>query len=437
LIALHRTLLHEHHDFFLASQHPYASPALRRLASTYNMPVRMWQHGIYSFLEILRRRLPESLDYMLTFIYLAYQMMSLLYETVPTFKEIWIEFLGDLARYRMAIEDEDIHHKIWNRVAALWYCQAADLNPCSGRLYHHLAILARKYPLQQIHYFSRSLTSVTRFAAARKSTMTMFTGSVSECSTAVYATFITAHKILFEKGVAATSRECSRTFIKELDDQIGRAAAQWKDQGVFVAFTNIASVFDYGSDSPLRLICKSHSILRAVGSDDISSQLFELSQDDYFLSARYLAFSTLSVALQRVGDTNVLPHIHIMLVFFAALSTIPSASVIATEAPWEKLVSFLNTLSHSIRAKGDLFSDEPSPLPEDYYLRGQIWSQWYFPEGWFRECDKEERSFALELSSTTEERKKRVLRLSHRIASMTSNCWISYGESSCLWSVGS
>lgn len=35
LIALHRTLLHEHHDFFLASQHPSASPALRRLASKY------------------------------------------------------------------------------------------------------------------------------------------------------------------------------------------------------------------------------------------------------------------------------------------------------------------------------------------------------------------------------------------------------------------
>jgi len=40
LIALHRTLLHEHHDFFLASQHPSASPALRRLASKYAMPAR-------------------------------------------------------------------------------------------------------------------------------------------------------------------------------------------------------------------------------------------------------------------------------------------------------------------------------------------------------------------------------------------------------------
>jgi hypothetical protein len=71
LIALHRTLLHEHHDFFLASQHPSASPALRRLAAKYTMPARMWKHGIHSFLELLRRRLPDSLDYMLAFIYLS------------------------------------------------------------------------------------------------------------------------------------------------------------------------------------------------------------------------------------------------------------------------------------------------------------------------------------------------------------------------------
>ena len=43
LIALHRTLLHEHHDFFLAAQHPSANPALRYpLASKYAMPAQMW-----------------------------------------------------------------------------------------------------------------------------------------------------------------------------------------------------------------------------------------------------------------------------------------------------------------------------------------------------------------------------------------------------------
>jgi hypothetical protein len=44
-----QALVRELHDFFLASQHPFASPALRRLAAKYSMPARMWKHGIHSF----------------------------------------------------------------------------------------------------------------------------------------------------------------------------------------------------------------------------------------------------------------------------------------------------------------------------------------------------------------------------------------------------
>lgn len=113
LIALHRTLLYEHHDFLMASQHPSASPSLRHLATKYNMPARMWKHGIHTFLELLRYRKPDSQEYMLSFIYLAYQMMILLYETAPDFRDTWIECLGDLARYRMAIEEEKEAHATW------------------------------------------------------------------------------------------------------------------------------------------------------------------------------------------------------------------------------------------------------------------------------------------------------------------------------------
>lgn len=100
LIALHKQLLHEHHDFFLASQHPSASPALSRLAAKYSMPARMWRHGIHAFLEVLRHRLPESLEHMLAFIYIAYSMMALLYETVSTFEDTWIECLGKFVSAR-------------------------------------------------------------------------------------------------------------------------------------------------------------------------------------------------------------------------------------------------------------------------------------------------------------------------------------------------
>lgn len=100
LIALHRTLLHEHHDFFLSSQHPSASPPLARLAAKYAVPGRMTRHGVHAFLELLRIRLPASKEHMLSFIHIAYSMMTLLYETVPVFQDDWIETLGDLGRYR-------------------------------------------------------------------------------------------------------------------------------------------------------------------------------------------------------------------------------------------------------------------------------------------------------------------------------------------------
>ncbi|KAH8594511.1 hypothetical protein B0O99DRAFT_711878 [Bisporella sp. PMI_857] len=79
MIALHRTLLHGHHYFLLASQHPPASPALHRLASKYAMSDEY--------------RLPTSLDDLhckLNFIELAYTMIILLHEVSPAFEDTWI-----------------------------------------------------------------------------------------------------------------------------------------------------------------------------------------------------------------------------------------------------------------------------------------------------------------------------------------------------------
>lgn len=178
LIALHRTLLHEHHDFFLASQHPSASPALRRLAAKYATPARMWKHGIHSFLESLRRRLPDSIDYMLAFIYLAYQMMALLYETVPAFEDTWIECLSDLGRYRMAIGDEDTRDlEIWAGITRSCYSKAAVQNPIVGRLYHHLAILCRPNALERQFRFTHSLDQIGLIRCASESILTLLDSS--------------------------------------------------------------------------------------------------------------------------------------------------------------------------------------------------------------------------------------------------------------------
>jgi hypothetical protein len=174
LIALHKTLLHEHHDFFLASQHPSASLALRRLAAKYSMPARMWTHGIHSFLEVLRYRLPESLDHMLAFIYKACLMMTLLYETVPAFIDTWIECLGDLGRCRMAIEDDDVEDReVWSGVARRrWYIMASDKSTHVGRLYHHMAILEKPFTIQDSIRYLRALTCIQESENAQISDMT-------------------------------------------------------------------------------------------------------------------------------------------------------------------------------------------------------------------------------------------------------------------------
>lgn len=135
----------------------------------------MWRHGIHAFLEVLRYRLPASSDHMLAFIYITYSVIALLYETVSAFEETWIECLGDLARYRMAIEEHDVQDReIWGGVARFWYSKAADKRPEIGRLYHHLAILAQPNGLQQLSFYSRSLACLVPFASARSSIMTLF-----------------------------------------------------------------------------------------------------------------------------------------------------------------------------------------------------------------------------------------------------------------------
>jgi hypothetical protein len=224
-------------DFFLASQHPSASPALRRLASKYAMPARMWRHGIHSFLELLRHRLPASLEHMLTFIYLAYSMMALLYETVPAFEETWIECLGDLGRYRMAIEDDDIRDReVWTSVSRHWYSKASDRAPTTGRLYHHLAILARPNALQQLFYYSKSLCVPIPFLSARESIMTLFDPILSANNThsrlpAIDAAFVRTHGILFSRKQLERLPSSIEEFISLLDVHISRTTRRWMESG--------------------------------------------------------------------------------------------------------------------------------------------------------------------------------------------------------------
>ncbi|CAD6581792.1 MAG: hypothetical protein ASARMPREDX12_000668 [Alectoria sarmentosa] len=486
LIALHKQLLHEHHDFFLASQHPSASPALSRLAAKYSMPARMWRHGIHAFLEVLRHRLPQSLEHMLAFIYIAYSMMALLYETVSTFEDTWIECLGDLGRYRMAIEDDEPKDReVWSNVARFWYNKAADKSPNVGRLYHHLAILARPYTLEQLSLYTRSLTCVTPFESAKGSIMTLFNpilngkDSVTRRSSSFETIFIRAHGILFTKGPADPSNQFNEATMELeadnlLDNYVTKIATRFKEIGVFAAVANIAALFEYGIAKHgvpkpiLRLAFEAFENAN-IAKDEAARPGFPKSSDsqsnpqlarfetsdfeavmsssssrpsvEFIALAAKIAFSTLSICLRRLEDPNVHPLVHVYLVFLRTLVSVEQAmKCIEAYVPWNEICSFLNSLSTPSRASDPAFrsKDFPEseegldrPLPEDFVMRGQLYSQWIFPEAWFAGAmiDDDERS--LDLPSMAKPRADRIFWHGHIIASAKK--WIYYDEGARLF----
>ncbi|KAI9852186.1 MAG: hypothetical protein M1824_002067 [Vezdaea acicularis] len=449
LIALHRTLLHEHHDFFLASQHPSASPSLRRLAGKYAMPARMWRHGIHSFLELLRHRLPGSLEYMLQFIYLAYSIMALLFETVPSFEATWIECLGDLARYRMAIEDEDPRDRdIWTATAREWYTKAGDQKPSEGRLQHHLAILSRGNPMQQLYFYSRSLTCQIPFSSTRESILTLINPildgtehSIDYRSLPVERTFVKCHGMLFHGSISQVENVI-QSFVSMLDNYIGRVTARFREFGVFIVVSNACALFEYGSSSsPFRIAIQ--STLPPDQKQEVTSQQpakdVEMLDSDSVLpptfpSAAKLLFSSFSVALSRLGDNNVLPFVHVSLVLIKSISMDHSTwEYVRDLVPWAELASHLNFISRSNDldfsiiegkafprpkedAKGEKEGELCRPLPEDFAIWGQLWSAWYFPSDWFSQSrvDYEERN--LERPSNLRPRLVRDLWLGVRIS---------------------
>ncbi|KAK4069273.1 hypothetical protein Trihar35433_5852 [Trichoderma harzianum] len=366
LIALHRTLLHEHHDFFLASQHPSASPALRRLAS----------------------KLPLSLEHMLTFIYIAYSMMALLYETVPAFEDTWIECLGDLGRYRMAIEDDDIRDReTWTAVSRYWYSKASDKLPTTGRLYHHLAILARPNALQQTYYYTKSLCVPIPFLSARESVMTLFDPVLSSGPPrleAIDLAFVRILAIFFsgkEKDLLGFS---ARQFLSLLDGHIARITKSWLEAGYYMGISITCSLLGFGEDSNVL----KHAIMPKRSDDmDIPGETTspEPIPTDTFYQSLSLAVQTLEIQSCKFEprmDSAVFP--------------------------------------------GAENQDHYRPLPEDYAMRGLIYTEEYFPLKWFSGEVVEEDEKYFEQASMVDARKERILWIGRQIASVGK--WLLWDE---------
>ncbi|KAF2150660.1 hypothetical protein K461DRAFT_280656 [Myriangium duriaei CBS 260.36] len=409
LTGLHRTLLYEHHDFLLASQHPSAPPELKVLASERQIPFRMWKYAIHAYLELLRQHLPDSLEFMESFIYLSYQMMALLYETVPLFEDVWTECLGDLARYRMAIENNSSSvRQVWSEVARWWYSRASDRQPLVGRLYHHLGILARPDLPRQLFYYCKSLCCVQPFQNARHSLKAVFETSLSPQITkpndilnVVDVLFVRTHKLIYETTSLDQAMSVSTEFVDRLDKTIPQMDKKWKEYGLFLAITNLAACFGYGAaDNSLRRAIQPTE-RKAPGQGSITASRSEVWQD---VAVKMLAI-TLEVLL-RLDDKAVLPHIHVVIILLQTLCPVSNSCIEASrllqKMPWGLIATRMNALASSKENLPDrirkTFTNQcfiphdydDTPLMEDFSMRGLVWCKEYFPEKWFERKDRDE-----------------------------------------------
>ena len=347
--------------------------------------------------------------------------------------------------------------QIWNDVATYWYNKAVDEYPEAGRLYHCLALLAQSKSLQQLSLYARSSTCVEPYERARDCLIEIIKQPAHQPPSFETA-FIEIHGVLLSGDeVDKFNVLLDRIGMGLFDNYIGSVTARFKTQGVFVANLNIAALFEYGStgssNSSFRLAFQEIGRLKGRKTMSESPQLIDgslnidgsvagaapgvasclsleslrfsesrSSPDIVFLASR-LTFSMLSIGLQRINDKNVLPFLHVSLVFVWSLASVEKAmAIVEQQIPWGELCAFLNALIKHSEMSSNIFADgfpesNHTHLPEDFIIRGQMYSLWYFPDTWFKDTiDEDER--LLELPSMDLLRMERILWLGTRIASV-------------------
>ncbi|KAK2005908.1 hypothetical protein LZ32DRAFT_545056 [Colletotrichum eremochloae] len=367
-------------------------------------------------------------------------MMALLYETVPTFEDTWIECLGDLGRYRMAIEDDNLKDReVWTSVSRHWYSKASDKALTTGRLYHHLAILARPNALQQLFYYTKSLYVPIPFLSARESIITLFNPHLNGTPTRlqeINAAFIRAHGILFSGKNQDLFASSVAEFINNLDGHIARNTKGWMDCGYFIAVALGCAILKYGSESNCMMMAIKTSRTEDSDVPIEDSETSVMSQK--FLDALDFAVRTHNVVFLRFADPDVNPYLHVTLSFLYHMSYFATAmGYIEAKMPWKLIALMLNSLLQECASVDKIESEDfprsnnetPRPLPEDFTQRGLLWVDRYYPDDWFNsKLDDDEKYF--EVASMTKERQERCLWLGYRLAS--SGNWLTYDKSELL-----
>ena len=135
------------------------------------------------------------------------------------------------------------------------------------------------------------------------------------------------------------------------------------------------------------------------------------------------------------GSQHVAFHPQILAFMFHCSRYSTAMDHLKDQFPWKLTAVMLNNLYRSckfdLRIDSEEFpgpyrSDTPRPLPEDYAMRGLVYTEDYYPVSWFRDSKVEEDEKYFELASMTDARKERLLWIGRQLAS--SGLWLTWDD---------
>lgn len=347
--------------------------------------------------------------------------------------------LGEISRFRTAIYAEGSEsQKHWRRVARQWYRRGLANQLDTGRLYLRLAKLGRN-SLERLYWCGKALLVSQPLDATRKSIHLLFGKHIKSPMMAAY---VKANAALFTHNGPDFEIAC-RAYTSTLDGHIASVRKHFLKQGHHIAISNIVALFSFGSaDSILSKTISSSVPIDFLMAETINGPLM-------FKEAQQLFNDTTNVILKRVGDSNVLSYLHVLMVFLNYIAQKPGAMpFLVARFPMQTLVTFLNSLARcktqfggeisyqhitgelqpvlgwkeSIKGLGEQFR----PYPEEVAMRGLFWADGYFSRDHFQKDEDDDKYWKHELSVDTDYRPEMILWLAVRFCHAVD--WIYYDE---------
>jgi hypothetical protein len=372
LYVAQTSLINKYFDFMFLAHHPTGNSVTRSLVRKYKIALRLWNKGILKYLDLLRTHSARNQDAMTKFIFHCFSLLTMLVDKPYDYRHMWLEALGDIARFSMAIGS--VSNGDWRGISQYWYCRAANRSPGVGRLFHHCAVVCI-YRLDSLYYFCKSLLSLQPFAPSSETILSLFeSNSEGEGNTPV-AAFIKLHEMAFRNEPTADHSDAMNTMLPYVLSAV-RRDHEFLLRGAMLALCNIAALMSYGSrTNPVSdyffevfVAAKSSTAAASNSSNQGTSPVDTTGPASGTTGAVSSAYrnvvlrpkSTISFLLPfemlrqfLVLETNVaLSHVLVWMHFLSALSASPAmctALVLDARFPTEEFVTFLNKKLENVK----------------------------------------------------------------------------------------